>query len=219
MDYSLDLAIEFWNQFDNTFMKTNVPKKVVDAYNIVFEGGFDRWVNRWREHRRLGTYPHGFIQEISSIGDKILFLANMQLTVMDLYFDRNSELERRAFEDFGQGILFDSKHSRGGSDHIHKMDIVGPERNPPRGYRRWHVFIQCIVFAGGDSSRWLDIDRYVGLAWAIQSEMKPEDDNPNNPEISSDRLAELRTLWLARDFTELDTAFERYPLPDSPVVL
>jgi hypothetical protein len=218
MNYSRDLAIEFWNQFDNTFMKSNIPKKVLDAYNVVFNDGFDHWVNRWREHRRLGTYPKAFISEISPIGDKVLFLANMQLTVMDLYFDGDTELERRAFEDFGQGVLFDSKHWRGG-DHIHKMDVVGPDKNPPRGYHRWHIFIQCIVFAGGDSSRWLDIDRFLGLAWAIQSEMEPTDNNPNNPEITSDRLAELRTLWLSRGFAELDNAFERYPLPDSPVLL
>jgi len=49
--------------------------------------------------------------------------------------------------------------------------------------------------------------------------MEPKDDNPNNPEITSDRLAELRTLWLSRGFAELDNAFERYPLPDYPVLL
>ena len=137
-------------------MKAAIPKKVLEAYNIVFKDGFDHWVKRWRQHRRLGTYPQGFIGEISSIRDKILFLANMQVAIMDLYFDGDSKLERRAFEDFGQGVLFDSKHWRDRSDHIHKMDIVGPDKNHPRGYHRWHVFIQAAALLGADSNRWLN---------------------------------------------------------------
>ena len=35
-----------------------------------------------------------------------------------------------------------------------------------------NAFIQAIVYAGGNSDRWLNINRYVGLAWAIQSELK-----------------------------------------------
>ena len=73
---------------------------------------------------------------------------------MDLYFDGNDELERRAFEDFGQGVLFDARHGRRDGDNVHKMDVSGPN-NPPIGYHRWHIFIQATVFAGGDCDRWL----------------------------------------------------------------
>lgn len=217
--YSRYLAIEFWYQFDNIFLKGPVPKKVNDAYSIVFKEGFNHWLNLWRKNRHLGTYPKGFIDEISPLNnDKILILANMQSEIMDLYFDGDTELERRAFEDFGQGVLFDDKHWRG-NDNVHKMDFSGPDGLPPIGYHRWHTFIQAIVFAGGDPDRWLTINRYVGLAWAIQSELKPGDNIPNNAELHSDRLNELRISWLKLSFEELNVAFEKYPFPDSPVVL
>jgi hypothetical protein len=212
ISYSRDLAIEFWNHFDNTFLKGPVPKKVTDAYDVLFKDGFDHWLDLWRKNRRLGTYPKGFIDEISSLNkDKILILANTQLEIMDLYFDGDSELERRAFEDFGQGVLFDNKHWRG-NDSVHKMDFGGPNQTPPRGYHRWHTFIQAIIFAGGDSDRWLMINRHVGLAWAIQSELTPNDNVPNNPELHSDRLDQLRVSWLKRSFEELNVAFEKYPV-------
>src|SRR6185312_16229397 len=147
-----------------------------------------------------GTYPKSFIDEISPLNkEKILVLADTQLEIMDLYFDGDLELERRAFEDFGQGVLFDDKHWRGG-DNIHKMDSGDVNASPPIGYHRWHTFIQAIVYAGGNSDIWLNINRLVGLAWAIQSELKPPDGIPNNPELRSDRLNDLRTSWLKLSF-------------------
>jgi hypothetical protein len=219
IEYSRDLAIEFWNQFDNIFLKEPIPKKVIDAYSVLFKEGFNHWLDLWRKSTRLGTYPKSFIDEISPLNkEKILVLADTQLEIMDLYFDGDLELERRAFEDFGQGVLFDDKHWRGG-DNIHKMDSGDVNASPPIGYHRWHTFIQAIVYAGGNSDIWLNINRLVGLAWAIQSELKPPDGIPNNPELRSDRLNDLRTSWLKLSFEELNTAFEKYPFPDSPVLL
>lgn len=51
------------------------------------------------------------------------------------------------------------------------------------GYHRWHAFIRAAVLLGVDKNIWLQIDRYVGLAWAIQSEAKIIQDSPNNPSL------------------------------------
>jgi hypothetical protein len=84
--------------------------------------------------------------------------------------------------------------------------------NPPTpliGYKRWHAFIRGAVLIGEDSTRWLQIDRNVGLAWEIQLQSKIEEDNPNNPGLQPDRINELRNVWLARTFDELDDAFDQ----------
>jgi hypothetical protein len=71
----------------------------------------------------------------------------------------------------------------------------GPD-NPPIGYHRWHAIVRATIMVGIDAQRWTEIDRYVALAWAIQSEAKP-----------------VRDTWLRRDLDELDAALDSFPYP------
>jgi hypothetical protein len=82
-----------------------------------------------------------------------------------------------------------------------------------RGYHVWRAFIMASVMVGADAKRWLQIDRNVGLAWAIQSEARPVEDAPDNPGLLSARLAQLRLIWLQLSFDQLDTAFDSSPFP------
>ena len=199
-------AIDFWYEFDNYF-QYNVPQEIIDAYNSLFSIGDLRHL--FRVHRRNGTYPQGFKQEVSPVKNTIIFLAQKQLDIINKYFEAKGDSEQKAFEDFGQGVLYDNR--RDPPDKIHKMD--GGRNNPPIGYHRWHAFIRALVFVGGEEKRWLEIDRNLGLGWNIQSILKPLDDNPKNPELPSHRLTQLRTIWLSKSFDELDSEFDNFPYP------
>jgi hypothetical protein len=88
----------------------------------------------------------------------------------------------------------------------------GPD-DPPVSYHRWHATIRAAVMVGADAERWLQIDRNVGLAWAIQSEARPIQDAPGNRGLPPARLEELRSTWQAFSFDELDRAFDSFPYP------
>lgn len=206
MKYDRQQAIDFWYEFDNYF-QFKAPQEIIDAYNIYFSIGDLR--DLFRIHRSNGTYPEGFIAEVSPVRDTIIFLAEKQLDIIDRNFEDKGNSERKAFEDFGQGVLYDDR--RDPPDKIHKMD--GGRNNPPIGYHRWHAFIRALVFLGGEEKRWLEIDRNLGLAWGIQSILKPLDDNPKNPELPKHRLIQLRTIWLSKSFDEIDREFDNFPYP------
>ncbi len=203
-------AIEFWFDLDLAYNPGfgRVSDEVLEAYSIIRGPDFPR--ARWREHRLRGTYPEGFQQDMMPMKDALLLLANGQIQIIDRYFAGDAEAERAAFEDFGQGVLFDDRRPPG--EKIHKMDVGGPD-NPPIGYHRWHAFNRAVVVVGGDEERWLTIDRNVGLAWAIQSEARPEEDSPDNPGLPEERLAALREQWTKMTFDELDAAFDHDPFP------
>ena len=95
-------------------------------------------------------------------------------------------------------MLFDDRPPRSLERRIHMMD------EGPIGYRRWHAFIRTAVLINAEldmlHNKWLEIDRDVGLAYAIDSKQHPKQsdrtgNNPNNPEIDSDQLDELSELF------------------------
>lgn len=203
-------AIEFWFDFDLAYNPGfgRVSDEILEAYSIIRGPDFPR--ARWREHRLRGTFPDGFARDMMPMKDALLLLANDQLQIIDRHYAGDDEGLRAAFEDFGQGVLFDDRRPPG--EKIHKMDVGGPD-NPPIGYHRWHAFNRAVVVVGGDADRWLTIDRYVGLAWAIQSEARPEEDRPDNPGLPEERLAALREQWTKMSWDELDAAFDSDPFP------
>lgn len=211
-------ASEFWFQFDNAFNPGfgQVSDEVFEAYGATESP--DGPLQRWRHHRRGGTYPDGFRQDMERAADAHLLLAEKQLEIIDQHLGGDAGAERNAFEGFGQGVLFDDR--RPPTEKVHKMDIGGPN-DPPIGYHRWHACIRAAVMVGADSERWLTIDRLVGLAWAIQSEARPEEDSPDNPGLSAERLTALGEHWMGLDFDGLDTEFDSDPFPrgvDAPEV-
>jgi hypothetical protein len=55
-------------------------------------------------------------------------------------------------------------------------------------------FHSCFT-VGGNEKRWIQIDRCVGLLWAIQSILKPKDNHPHNPKLLRHILDQLRVIW------------------------
>ncbi|UMR29418.1 hypothetical protein MJ904_20450 [Massilia sp. MB5] len=132
---------------------------------------------------------------------------------MDRHFPNPAELQQ-AFEDFGQGILYDEKPVAAGGPRrrptdrlIHMMD--GTPDNCI-GYHRWHAFIRCAVASGADAARWLTINRFVALAWGIYSRLNPLVDVPGNPPLESAQMTSLRRDWLSADEATLNAAFLHY---------
>jgi hypothetical protein len=203
-------SIAFWFEFDNFFNPGfgQVPDEVFAAYAAM--PSLDFPLERWREHRLLGTYPDGFRDDMTSIREPLLFLSTRQVELLDRHFAGDPDGECTAFEEFGQGVLFDDRRPPG--EKLHKMDIGGPD-DPPIGYHRWHGIIRAAVMVGTDADRWLQINRHVGLAWAIQSEARPVEDAPDNPGLPAERLDQLRPTWKAFSFDQLDTAFDSDPFP------
>ena len=206
MSNTRDMAIPFWYEFDEHFL-FNMSPAVANAYAII--RGPDYIRTRWNEHRQKGTYPEGFLADVTPLREGVEFIAKEQLAIVDLHFGGDAQLMQSSFEDFGQGVLFDDRREPGSK--VHMMDTSGPA-NPPIGYHRWHPIVRATIMLGIDAERWTEIDRYVALAWAIQSEAKPVQDT-ENPGLSEERLQAFRETWLGRDLDEIDAAFDSFPYP------
>jgi hypothetical protein len=204
-------STEFWFEFDNFFNPgfPFVTQEVSDASFAIFATGHDPWTS-WTEHRAAHTYPDGFRDHMMEVQEPLLFLSAHQVAILDRHFAGDPDAERTAFEQFGQGVLFDDRRPVG--DKLHKMDING---GTPVGYHVWHPFIRASVLVGADADRWLQVNRNVGLAWAIQSEARPVQDAPDNPGLPPARLEELRFAWLDLSVDQLDAEFDSFPFPAS----
>lgn len=212
--YTRERAIEFWFAFDNFFL-FQPPPEILQSYQQI--GGPDAFRRLFVSTRANGTYPEAFVQQAQApaVSEGLVRLADAQLAIMDQHFPNEPDSLRRAFEDFGQGVLFDDRRNVG--DKVHKMDIGGPEF-PPIGYHRWHGFIRAAVAAGADAERWLLLNRCMGLAWQVQSLAKPEEDNPSNPGLPEEQLVLLREKWMGMSVDELDAAFDSTPFPPEDLV-
>lgn len=209
MPYTQDAALDFWYEYDQTFFFQR-PPEVDTLYRDIYgpNVALDALVDLVRDHR--SDLPAHVLGREHSLRR----LAEIQVQIMDRHFPNMADLQR-AFEDFGHGVLFDSKPSaqdpargrRPVSSLIHMMDGTPDDCI---GYHRWHAFIRAAVAAGADANRWLAINRLVALAWAIYSELDPREDAPNNPRLSPDRVASLQRGWLAADVTTLNEAFLSY---------
>lgn len=212
MAYSRDTALDFWYAFDQAFL-FNPSDEVRQLYSVVYgpDGyALDPMVDRVRDHRQ----PEELAATLSGREAGLKRLAELQLEIMDKYLPSLPELQL-AFEEFGQGVLYDAKPSpaepgerrRPRERLIHMMD-GSPDACV--GYHRWHAFIRAAVAVGADKVRWLNVNRLVGLAWAIYSELDPAIDAPDNPPISEERLDALRDIWLSADAQEMNDLFLAY---------
>jgi hypothetical protein len=219
MAENIAVATAFWSDLDTTF-KYNPSDEIQQLYLNLFSSpgspfDFSRLLKIWRAQRAAGTYPGGYLTQITPLKNPIMRLAELQLQVFARHFGSERTLERTSFELFGEGVLFDDGRPVG--DKVHLMDTCGPA-NPPIGYHRWHVFARGVQLLDSTPSavnrqRWMEIDREIGLAWAIQSELKPIPDSRTNPPIAANRLSSLRAVWGAQNADGLDTAFDAFPYP------
>jgi hypothetical protein len=206
MIYSRSLANDFWYEFDNTFLWF-IEEEVDDAMGKA--GDIE---TLYTEHRQKGTYPNDYISEVkdnTDRADSIIFLTEKQFGIITKYFENNLQNQQRAFEDFGQGVLYDERPPRPKDRRIHMMD------ENHRGYRSWYIFNRTTVLLDATNNTKIihQICQYIGLASAIHSEQHPNQSdsagrNPNNPEIDEDILKHLRNTWLSQTFEQLDTSFD-----------
>ena len=77
-------------------------------------------------------------------------LAKKQLDFIMKSFGSDIESEQRAFEDFGQGILYDDRAPRPVNNRVHMMD------QGQFGFYRWHTFIRTAVLLNHEPERWAE---------------------------------------------------------------
>jgi hypothetical protein len=214
MTYSRKQANDFWYEFDNYFAWEFDQHPEADlAYRKI-----RNLSNAFMMHRKNRTFPQGFVKEIRHDLERvsaIMLLADIQLNIISKHFGDSILSQQLAFEDFGQGVLYDDRPPRWPEARIHMMD------DDLFGYYRWHVFIRALVLLLSEemeekiSSRWLYLDRHVGIASAIHYQQKPRQsgssgNNPNNPKIDHNILSDIRSVWLQLNFEQLDVAFDQY---------
>jgi hypothetical protein len=198
--------MDFWFELDDRFL-FNVSAEIGQAYAVI--RGPDYVRTRFVERRRGGAYPGGFVTDVTPLRAGLEVLSREQLALIRRHYPSDDDALRGAYEAFGQGVLFDDRRDPG--NKVHMMDTSGPA-NPPIGYHRWHTLVRAMVLLGLDAEEWTAIDRFVALAWAIQSEARPTQDT-HNPPLGEARLEELRGVWLAKDPAALDRAFDSFPYP------
>ena len=210
MDQNKKLIIDFWYEFDKSFLSESdmlKARKLLDPY-VKLKDCF-------LSHHQKNTIEPGFKKEYENVKDSIKLLADNHFRIIDKYFEHNTETEQMAFELFAQGLLFDDSLDENGDprrrlgNKIHMMD------DDMRGYLIWHAFVRLVVLLYGDSTlnskRWLQTDRHIGLAAGmlaamIKSGSEPEQSNdPNyNKPIAPTLLEELRANWMHLSFQEID---------------
>jgi hypothetical protein len=198
---------EFWFTLDDRFLFHPTPE-IRAAYGVIAMP--DGITNLRVEHRLAGTYPAGFEADVEPMRDGLALLSKLQLDVFDLHLGNELDATRQAFEEFGQGIHFDDRRPPG--TRVHMMDASGPT-NPAVGFHRWHAIIRAKLALGIDAARWTEIDRCLGLGWAVQSEAQPVQGTGPNPPMATERLTTLRDRWMARTPEEIDDAFDSVPYP------
>ncbi len=117
-----------------------------------------------KEHKINVTYPDDFIKEVKQDQERvksIIFLAQKQLEIIKRSFGNDIKSQQKAFEDFGQGVLYDDRTPRPVERRIHMMD------EGQFGFYRWHIFIRTAALLNLESEMWIHVDRHLGLACTI----------------------------------------------------
>lgn len=211
MAYTRERAIEFWFQFDAMFLPGGASEEILEAYFMT--GAPDGARVRWRNSRVAGTYPQSFVEGAQPFKDFTVLLFESQWSVMAEHFPDLSELQR-ASEDFGQGVLFDDR--RPADYKLHTMDAGNDyDSQPFIGYHRWHAFLREAAVSGADAEKALNWNRLVGLAWAIQSEVRPQQDADPPSGDPRQNLVALREKWISMPVEQVDAQFDSYPFPPS----
>jgi hypothetical protein len=95
-------------------------------------------------HYQIGTLHIDFKTEVEEqLKSSFEILAVNHFDIMNRLLD-NNQLEKRAFEYFGEETLFDNRRVNGAK--VHMMD------RSTGGYYDWHAFIRAIVIANIPSS-------------------------------------------------------------------
>ncbi|MBS2021671.1 MAG: hypothetical protein JST92_04630, partial [Deltaproteobacteria bacterium] len=190
----------FWTEFDKKFMK---PTDGGTLARVVQQTVL-REVQRLRSGAQSKTE---FLENLKQIEGPLRFITTKQ----DEFFRKLGEGdEALAFALLGAGVLVNSERS---DDMVHK---IGVGAGPPSGYHVWHASIYCAKELGaleGNEASWLKHLQHVGVAWEIQSILKPEDENQQNPPLPQDAQDRIIRKWEGRGFDEIARAFDSRPYP------
>ncbi len=202
-------ANELWYVYNQTF-RAAPPTEVQAAYRAIGEiadGSVAGVLALYRESRRSGTYPRGFVKRVAPARAAFATLSRLQLAAFGRYY-RHHDLTR-PFLYLGEGSLYDPRMP--GDSKVHMLDL-GPNGEPTEGWHLWHAVNRAMILLGIDSGRWCAIDPLVGLGWSAQSiaEPKPDAVNPPLDRRTADRLIRQ---WRHRDANEIDVAFDSFPYP------
>jgi hypothetical protein len=209
-NYDRAVGREFWYDFDNQALWRRTPEFSDALKRAYFDQGltFDSLVDEFRASFARPDHPRQFADRIANSRSGFLDLAKLQLAVIDRHLQDNLDIQQ-AFQDFGQGVLYDDRKPRPPGFHVHMMD--GDPSNWV-GWQRWHASLRAEQELGADRGRWLHVNCCIGLAWSIQTEAKPVQDSQNNPSLAAQRVEELATAWMQLDTATLDWAFATHPL-------
>ena len=214
--YSQDLltkAKEFWYVFDNRYnrgdtevnqllLNCNLMKKnPIQGMQPIPNLDWMFFLLRERMHADPLNYEKSFTTDMLPYKNGIIDLASDQSRIITQHLDL-SEIQQ-AFELFGQGVSFDERRGT-----VHKMDGRFPRDLV--GYRRWHGFIRATIIVDEDSEFWLNVDRYLLLAYLLQSKLQPLDTKKDNPFVDNETLAEYQSDCMSLDLKNLDEAFSDY---------
>ena len=210
-------GIEFWYDFDNQTLwhrTAEIDDAIRRAYGQ-FGGSLDALATLFALSHKQPNHPTPFTTAIQSGRQGFLDLAEAQRRIIVAHFGDDADALREAFEDFGQGVLFDNRPPRTVKRLIHMMDGTPDDWV---GYHRWHASIRAAMLFGADPVWYEQLCRHIALAWGVQTEANPPLDRPNNPGLSEARLRTLSNFWQSIDLTALDRAFvdfkPRAPRPE-----
>lgn len=217
MTYTPAMGMTFWREFDRA-TQYSTPFLALAGSAGAFGVQDD-----FRAARDAGTYPDALAVKFAPVKDLWEQIAEVQSSAVATHLGSDPSHLQGAFEDFGQGILVDTDPQRvADRNWVHMMDTGRVE---PVGYHRWHASIRVTQLLGiGDSAWWEELDRQLGLAWAIQSRLRPRQQPSGNPPIDPAVLQQLRNAWLplspgARDrqFGATSGPTGYHPSPTMPV--
>ena len=207
MAYTRKIGKEFWFDLDNQTLWQRTPEvsdAILSGYGTLGnQVDLDIPADAFRASFASANHPIPFLTQLQPGKMGLTDLADILLNIVDSRL-ADAEAIRSAFEDFGQGVLFDDRRPEGFK--IHKMD-----GDPLSwvGYHRWNAFMRAIQLFGHEPERWLFLNRCLGLAWGIQTHVNPTDDVVS-ADMDATLLDQYRTAWMSLSVATLDWAFAKH---------
>jgi hypothetical protein len=184
--YTPEIGRKFWFAFDEA------TQGDANFGNLIAQAGGFGVQNDYRTIRAQGHYPADFTQKFQARRADWEKIAAFQTDMIGKFLGNDFADIQAAFEAFAQGTLFDAQRPPG--NRIHMMD--GQTGTQMVGYHRWHASMRVIQLLGiGDAVWWENLNKVLGLAWAIQSFAKPKQQNTANPAVAGSDLQALRDAW------------------------
>lgn len=202
-------ANEFFYQFDQYFYyePTDDFKALMGRIQGVV-GPVEQWRKIWLDHMNAPGYPNTYRDLWMPVKSDMAELSRLQKIYYHAYFRQNIGRIIPAFEEMGQGLLYDPRRPAGS-----KLHVMDPPSGGTEAYHRWHATNRAFALLDVDAAWWSALDPVVGYAWSLQSLAQPEKDSDHNPLLPRHIVRHLRHEWLRRSPEQLDEAFKTFPYP------